>query len=289
MVGVTSAWLTFDEVETLYHEFGHALHNIFADGNFASLTGTSVPWDFVELPSQIMENFANEPARLQKFARHYETGEPIPGELIDKLKKSATFMSGMVNIRQLSFGLTDMEWHGKKPEGKSIEDVEKSSDITRKFYPAVEGIAVSPAFSHIFAGGYSAGYYSYKWSEVLDADASEMTKLPVVDIAGKTITKVKEAVLPEEKSEQETIKINKRNQMTIVGRSIDALASLGILPLGKDIMTGIGGFKRNLIYNKQYLSEQGKDMSIDEKRDFDLKSKEALKRKTHRFPLFLQK
>jgi peptidyl-dipeptidase Dcp len=168
--------LTFDEVETLYHEFGHALHNIFAAGNYASLTGTSVPWDFVELPSQIMENFANEPALLQKFARHYETGEAIPVELIEKLKKSTTFMSGMANIRQLSFGLTDMAWHGKKPEGKSIEDVEKSADITRKFYPGVAGIAVSPAFSHIFAGGYSAGYYSYKWSEVLDADAYEAFK-----------------------------------------------------------------------------------------------------------------
>jgi len=156
----------------------------------------------------------------------------------------------------------------KSVVGAGVEEINKAvgKDIT--YSGKYEGRFKAPSKKTIG--------YEKPISEVLDADVSEMTKLPVVDIAGKSITKVKEAILPEEKSKQETIKINKRNQMTFLGRSIDALASLGILPLGKDIMTGIGGFKRNLIYNKQYLSEQGKDMSIDEKRDFDLKSEEAL-------------
>jgi peptidyl-dipeptidase Dcp len=170
------ALLTFGEVETLYHEFGHALHNIFAKGNYSRLTGTSVAWDFVELPSQLMENFVSEPKVLATFAKHYETGEVIPQELVNKINESSTFLSGMATMRQLAFGYLDMTWHGNNPEGYSVEGVEEKSDVTRSFYPEVEGTSISSSFSHIFAGGYSAGYYSYKWSEVLDADAYAMFK-----------------------------------------------------------------------------------------------------------------
>jgi peptidyl-dipeptidase Dcp len=170
------ALLTFGEVETLYHEFGHALHNIFAKGNYSRLTGTSVAWDFVELPSQLMENFVSEPKVLATFAKHYETGEVIPQELVNKINESSTFLSGLTTMRQLAFGYLDMTWHGNNPEGYSVEGVEEKSDVTRSFYPEVEGTSISSSFSHIFAGGYSAGYYSYKWSEVLDADAYAMFK-----------------------------------------------------------------------------------------------------------------
>ena len=163
--------LTFYEVRTLYHEFGHALHDMLANGKYASLSGTSVAWDFVELPSQLMENFVFEPEVLKLFARHYETGELIPADLIQRIQASANFMSGMATIRQLSFGLLDMAYHGNKPSGRSIAEIEKQADITGRLYPYASGYAISPAFSHIFSGGYSAGYYSYKWSEVLDADA----------------------------------------------------------------------------------------------------------------------
>lgn len=174
--GDAPALLTFNEVKTLYHEFGHALHNIFAQGKYATLTGTSVAWDFVELPSQLMENFVSEPVVLNTFAKHYETGELIPAELVSKIKESATFMSGMGTLRQLSFGYLDMAWHGSDPKGLSIEEAEKKTELTKEFYPEVAGISQSAAFSHIFAGGYSSGYYSYKWSEVLDADAYDMFK-----------------------------------------------------------------------------------------------------------------
>ena len=168
--------LTFYEVKTLFHEFGHALHDMLADGKYASLSGTSVAWDFVELPSQLMENFVSEPEVLRMFAKHYETGELIPEELIEKIKASANFMSGMATIRQLSFGLLDMAYHSTKPAGRTVAQVESKTDLTNRLYPPVENIAVSTAFSHIFAGGYSAGYYSYKWSEVLDADAFDLFK-----------------------------------------------------------------------------------------------------------------
>ncbi|MFZ1702802.1 MAG: M3 family metallopeptidase [Saprospiraceae bacterium] len=174
--GDKPALLTFNEVETLYHEFGHALHNIFAEGKYSTLTGTSVAWDFVELPSQLMENFVSEPQILNKFAKHYETGEVIPQQLVQKIKESSTFMSGLGTMRQISMGYLDMTWHGNNPEGFNIEEVEDKADVSRQFYPDVAGVAVSTAFSHIFAGGYSAGYYSYKWSEVLDADAYDMFK-----------------------------------------------------------------------------------------------------------------
>jgi peptidyl-dipeptidase Dcp len=168
--------LTFNEVTTLFHEFGHALHAMLAKGKYSSLSGTSVAWDFVELPSQIMENFAAEPEVLKLFARHYESGELIPDEYIRKIKDSSNFMAGLGNIRQLGLGTIDMKWHSKAPDQESIEEFEAKNDTGAAIYPKVEGISVSTAFSHIFSGGYSAGYYSYKWSEVLDADAFELFK-----------------------------------------------------------------------------------------------------------------
>ena len=164
--------LNFNEVTTLFHEFGHALHGMLADTNYPSLSGTSVSWDFVELPSQIMENWCYEPEALALFAKHYETGEIIPQELVDKIKKASNFMEGMATIRQLSFGLLDMHWHGQNPS--EFQDVKKEEEFafkTTKMYPATAENCMSTAFSHIFQGGYSSGYYSYKWAEVLDADA----------------------------------------------------------------------------------------------------------------------
>ncbi len=163
--------LTFYEVTTLFHEFGHGLHGMLANGTYGSLNGTHVPWDFVELPSQVMENWCYEPEVLQLFARHYETNELIPSELIDKIKDSQNFMAGIATLRQVRFGLTDMYWHDKAPTGEAISEVEAQIDAQVNLLPRVAGTAFSPAFGHIFAGGYSAGYYSYKWSEVLDADA----------------------------------------------------------------------------------------------------------------------
>jgi peptidyl-dipeptidase Dcp len=168
--------LTFQEVVVLYHEFGHALHDICANGNYASISGTSVPWDFVELPSQMLENFVYQPEVLKLFAKHYQTGEVIPEEYINKVIESSKFMAGMASTRQLSLGMIDMNWHGGNPEGKTVASVEKASDLTAKFYGDNSDFVASTAFSHIFAGGYSAGYYSYKWSEVLDADAFEYFK-----------------------------------------------------------------------------------------------------------------
>ncbi len=168
--------LTFYEVTTLFHEFGHGLHGMLANGQYESLSGTSVPRDFVELPSQVMENWCYDPEALKLFAKHYQTGEVIPNELIEKIRASQNFLAGLANMRQLRLGLTDMYWHSQKPTGESISDVENRVDSVANLFPRVKGIAVSPAFSHIFAGGYSAGYYSYKWSEVLDADAFEAFK-----------------------------------------------------------------------------------------------------------------
>ncbi len=172
--GSTPALLTFQEVTTLFHEFGHALHGILAKGNYPGLTGTSVYWDFVELPSQIMENWCYEPEALELFAKHYKTNEIIPQDLVDKLRKSATFMEGYATVRQLSFGYLDMAWHNAS--GDFSADIEAfEDDIFAPFslFPETSGTAMSTAFSHIFQGGYSSGYYSYKWAEVLDADAFE--------------------------------------------------------------------------------------------------------------------
>lgn len=169
--------LTFNEVTTLFHEFGHALHGMLANSTYPNLSGTSVYWDFVELPSQIMENWCYEVEALTLFARHYETGDSIPMDLVRKIKESATFMEGMATLRQLSFGLLDMGWHGKDPSSVTdLKAFEKEQFASTQLYPDVEDNAMSTSFSHIFNGGYSSGYYSYKWAEVLDADAFEYFK-----------------------------------------------------------------------------------------------------------------
>ncbi len=166
--------LTFNEVTTLFHEFGHGLHGMLANTVYPSLSGTSVYWDFVELPSQIMENWCYEPEALALFANHYETGEIIPIEYVQKIKESASFQEGLATLRQLSFGLLDMAWHGQDPTSiTNLKAFETEQFANTQLYPDVKENAMSTAFSHIFQGGYSSGYYSYKWAEVLDADAFE--------------------------------------------------------------------------------------------------------------------
>jgi peptidyl-dipeptidase Dcp len=167
--------LTFNEVTTLFHEFGHALHGMLARGTYESLSGTSVFWDFVELPSQIFENWCYEKECLDLFAEHYQTGEKIPAELIGKIKKAANYQQGYMTLRQVSFGLLDMAFHSTDPSQISDirafeEEVMKKTDLL----PKVPETMMSTGFSHIFQGGYSSGYYSYKWAEVLDADAFEL-------------------------------------------------------------------------------------------------------------------
>jgi oligopeptidase A len=170
----TPSLLTFNEVTTLFHEFGHALHGMLANTNYSSLSGTSVSWDFVELPSQILENWCYEKEALELFAKHYKTGEVLPMKYIEKIKESASFHEGMQTLRQLSFGLLDMKWHGTNPEEiETIKAFENNAFTHTKLYPDVPENCMSTAFSHIFQGGYAAGYYSYKWAEVLDADAFE--------------------------------------------------------------------------------------------------------------------
>ncbi len=164
--------LTFNEVTTLFHEFGHGLHGMLANTTYPSLSGTSVYWDFVELPSQVMENWCYEKDALELFATHYESGEVIPMDLVQKIKESATFQEGMATLRQISFGLLDMSWHGADPS--KITNVKEHETIAFEgtdLYPKTSETCMSTAFSHIFQGGYSSGYYSYKWAEVLDADA----------------------------------------------------------------------------------------------------------------------
>ncbi|MCI4443781.1 MAG: M3 family metallopeptidase [Lentimicrobium sp.] len=164
--------LTFNEVTTLFHEFGHALHGMLANTTYPSLSGTSVYWDFVELPSQIMENWCYEPEALALFAYHYETGEMIPQEYVEKIKESASFQEGMATLRQISFGLLDMAFHSNNPtEITDVKAFEKTAFEGTTLYPDVAENCMSVSFSHIFQGGYSSGYYSYKWAEVLDADA----------------------------------------------------------------------------------------------------------------------
>lgn len=170
--GEVPSLLTFNEVTTLFHEFGHALHGIMADTVYESLSGTNVYWDFVELPSQFMENYCYQKKFLATFAKHYKTGELLPMSEIDKIVASANYMEGYQTMRQLSFGLLDMAYHtGQLTAADSIEAFEKNTTSETAVYPNIEGVAQSPSFSHIFPGGYSSGYYSYKWSEVLDADA----------------------------------------------------------------------------------------------------------------------
>ena len=169
--------ITHDELTTFLHEFGHALHGIFAKGRYPSLTGTSVSRDFVELPSQIMENWAFEPEYLNSFAKHYRTGEPIPAELIGKIVAAKNYLAAYGQVRQLHFGYLDMAWHSLKevPEMSTVE-FEQGVLAPWAVMPAAEGAAFSGSFSHIFSGGYSAGYYSYKWAEVLEADAFSLFK-----------------------------------------------------------------------------------------------------------------
>ncbi len=171
------ALITHDELTTFLHEFGHALHGIFAEGRYGSLTGTNVSRDFVELPSQIMENWAFEPEYLNSFAKHYQTGEQIPAELIEKVVAAKNYLAGYGQVRQLHFGYLDMAWHSltELPAETTVE-FEQKTLAPYAVMPSVEGSAFSTSFSHIFSGGYSAGYYSYKWAEVLEADAFSLFK-----------------------------------------------------------------------------------------------------------------
>lgn len=187
--------LTFNEVTTLFHEFGHALHGMLANTTYKGLSGTNVHWDFVELPSQILENWCYEKETLDLFATHYETGETIPMEYVKKIKESATFLEGMQTVRQISFGQLDMSWHGSDPSKiNNVKAFEKGVFAQTKLYPNVEENCMSTAFSHIFQGGYSAGYYSYKWAEVLDADAFAYFKEEGI-FNKKIATKFKDFVL----------------------------------------------------------------------------------------------
>jgi len=164
--------LTFNEVTTLFHEFGHALHGMLANTTYPSLSGTSVYWDFVELPSQILENWCYEKETLQLFAKHYQTKQLIPMELVKKIKESSNFLEGMQTLRQLSFGILDMNWHTTNPNQiSSVKEFELIAFKNTQLFPDVKENCMSTSFSHIFQGGYSSGYYSYKWAEVLDADA----------------------------------------------------------------------------------------------------------------------
>ena len=170
--GDKPALLSFGEVNTFLHEFGHALHGMFANTTYQSLSGTNVYWDFVELPSQIMENFAIEKDFLNTFAKHYETGENIPEEMIQRLVDASNFNVAYACLRQLSFGLLDMAWYTRtEPFEGDVRSYEKQAWSQAQVLPSCEETCMTVQFSHIMAGGYSAGYYSYKWAEVLDADA----------------------------------------------------------------------------------------------------------------------
>ena len=187
--------LSFSEVTTLFHEFGHGLHGMLANTTYKGLSGTNVSWDFVELPSQLLENWCYEKEALELFAKHYKTDEIIPMELIQKIKASATFHEGMQTLRQISFGLLDIAWHGKDPSNiKNVKEFETLSFSTTQLYPDVKENCMSTSFSHIFQGGYSAGYYSYKWAEVLDADAFQYFKAHGI-FNEKIATKFKDTVL----------------------------------------------------------------------------------------------
>lgn len=177
----TPSLLTFQEVTTLFHEFGHALHGILANTQYPTLSGTSVKWDFVELPSQFLENYCYEPEFLKTFAKHYQTSEVLPDEKIQKISDSKNFMEGYQTLRQLGFGILDMTYHSEIAKSFDVKsfDVKNFEDETTaktNLYPKNPETAMSTSFSHIFQGGYSAGYYSYKWAEVLDADAFQYFK-----------------------------------------------------------------------------------------------------------------
>lgn len=172
----TPSLLTFQEVTTLFHEFGHALHGVMANTTYPNLSGTSVKWDFVELPSQFLENFCYEPEFLKTFARHFQTGEELSDEKMQKISDSKNFMEGYQTLRQLGFGLLDMAYHTDPEKVNDVKTFEAEETKATNLYPSNPETAMSPSFSHIFQGGYSAGYYSYKWAEVLDADAFQYFK-----------------------------------------------------------------------------------------------------------------
>jgi Zn-dependent oligopeptidase len=166
--------LTPNELNTLFHEAGHALHLLLSQTRHRSLAGTNVAWDFVELPSQLMENWASEPEAILTYARHYQTGEKPPESLLQKFKKSHQYEKGLFWIRQMQYAELDWGWHSENPDRfVSVEEMEKKVRPRVSVLPLVEGTLISPFFSHIFSGGYSAGYYSYAWADVLAADAFE--------------------------------------------------------------------------------------------------------------------
>ena len=185
----TPSLLTFDEFTTFLHEFGHGLHGILAHGKYEAINGTSVKRDFVELPSQIMENWATEKEYLDLWAKHYVTGEPMPAELIEKLVAAKNYLAAYYNVRQLSFGMLDMKWHTiTEPYTGDILEFEAKAIAPTQVMPIVDGTAMGPAFTHIFSGGYAAGYYGYKWAEVLSADAFSYFKEKGIfsyEVAGK--------------------------------------------------------------------------------------------------------
>ncbi len=173
----TPSLLTHNELTTFLHEFGHGLHGMLANTTYKSQSGTNVYRDFVELPSQILENWGTEKEWLKLVGNHYKTGEVIPNELLDKVLASSNFQSGYMSVRQLSFGMDDMAWHSiTTPFKGSVTDFEEAAMAKTELFPPVEGACFNTAFSHIFAGGYAAGYYGYKWAEVLDADAFSVFK-----------------------------------------------------------------------------------------------------------------
>ena len=198
--------LTFNELTTLFHEFGHALHGMLSKVTYPSLSGTNVARDFVELPSQLMENWCYEEETLRLFATHYQTGEPLPIEWVKKVKAVEDFMKGILNVRQLNFGFLDMEWH-TYPHLERLEDVrtfEQTVTKATQLYPPIDVMCISPAFSHIFSGGYAAGYYSYKWSEALEEDALEVFKQ--AGFFNKTVaTRFHKEILERGSSEKESI------------------------------------------------------------------------------------
>jgi len=170
------ALLTFSEVETVFHEFGHCLHGLLSDCKYSTIGNTNVKWDFVELPSQIMENWVSEKEALNLFAHHFETGDNIPDELIQKIKDSKNFGAANMYLRQLSLGYIDMAWHTRTELIEDIEEFEKTTLEKTALFKKNKNTTISSHFGHIFGGGYAAGYYSYKWAEVLEADAFESFK-----------------------------------------------------------------------------------------------------------------
>ena len=198
--------LTFNELTTLFHEFGHALHGMLSKVTYPSLSGTNVARDFVELPSQLMENWCYEEETLLLFATHYQTGAPLPIEWVQKIKEASAFMEGILSVRQLNFGFLDMAWH-TYPHLERLENVhlfEQEATKETQLYPPIDVMCISPAFSHIFSGGYAAGYYSYKWSEVLDADAFEAFK-EVGIFNAEVATRFRKEVLEKGSSEKESL------------------------------------------------------------------------------------